>query len=98
MIKLSWKVISRLPKRSTLAVWSGAIRVVESSSTTDGIAVPLKAGEMSLHHTHTIHFSRPNRSDDRRIGYAVSYLPTHVRPLPEPRTTVLPVRGQDRHG
>ena len=65
---------------------------------TDGVSVPLKAGEMSLHHTHTIHSSGPNRSDDRRIGYAVSYIPAHVRPLTEPRTTVLPVRGQDRHG
>ena len=54
---------------------------------TDGVSVPLKAGEMSLHHTHTIHSSGPNRSNDRRIGYAVSYIPAHVRPLTEPRTT-----------
>ena len=64
----------------------------------DGRAVPLKAGEMSLHHTHTVHSSGPNRSDDRRIGYAVSYIPAHVRPLTEPRTTVLLARGEDRHG
>lgn len=64
----------------------------------DGTAVPLKAGEMSLHHTHTIHSSGPNRSDDRRIGYAVSYIPAHVRPLTEPRTTVLLARGEDRYG
>lgn len=64
----------------------------------DGMAVPLKAGEMSLHHTHTIHSSGANRSSDRRIGYAVSYIPAHVRPLTDPRTSVLLVRGEDRHG
>lgn len=64
----------------------------------DGVSVPLKAGEMSLHHTHTIHSSGANRSGDRRIGYAVSYIPAHVRPLTEPRTSVLLVRGEDRHG
>jgi len=63
----------------------------------DGVAVPLRAGEMSLHHTHTIHSSGANRTEDRRIGYAVSYIPTHVRPLTEPRTSVLLVRGEDRH-
>ncbi len=63
----------------------------------DGVAVPLRAGEMSLHHTHTIHSSGPNRSADRRIGYAVSYIPAHVRPKTEPRTSVLHVRGTDRH-
>ncbi len=64
----------------------------------EGVAVPLKAGEMSLHHTHTIHSSGANRTEDRRIGYAVSYIPAHVRPLTEPRTSVLLVRGEDRHG
>ena len=60
--------------------------------------MPLKADEMSLHHTHTIHSSRANHNDDRRIGYAVSYVPAHVRPLADPRTSVLLARGQDRHG
>ena len=64
----------------------------------DGVAVPLRAGEMSLHNTHTIHSSGPNRSDDRRIGYAVSFIPAHVRPQTEPRTSVLCVRGADRYG
>lgn len=64
----------------------------------DGVAVPLKTGEMSLHNTHTIHSSGANHSDDRRIGYAVSYIPAHVRPQTEPRTSVLLVRGEDRHG
>lgn len=62
----------------------------------DGVAVPLRAGEMSLHNTHTIHASGPNRSDDRRIGFGISYIPAHVRPLSEPRSSALLVRGEDR--
>ena len=64
----------------------------------DGMAVPVAAGEMSLHHTHTAHSSGPNRGGDRRIGIGISYIPAHVRPLTEPRSSALPVRGRDRFG
>ena len=39
----------------------------------------LAAGEMSLHHVRLIHGSDPNPSDDRRIGFAIRYIPTYVR-------------------
>jgi len=40
----------------------------------------LEPGEVSFHHMRTIHGSQPNRSDDRRIGYAVqSFIPAEVR-------------------
>jgi len=64
----------------------------------DGVLVPLHAGEMSFHNTHTVHSSGPNRGDDRRIGLGISYVPTHARPLTEPRSSALLVRGQDRFG
>ena len=38
--------------------------------------MPVKAGQFSLHHTHLVHNSRPNRSSDRRIGLGISYIPT----------------------
>ncbi len=63
----------------------------------DGTPVPVGAGEMSLHHTHTVHSSGPNRADDRRIGVGISYIPTHVRPTTEPRTSTLLVRGVDEY-
>jgi non-heme Fe2+,alpha-ketoglutarate-dependent halogenase len=59
----------------------------------DAVAVPPKAGEISLHHTHTIRSSGANHSDDRRIGYAVSHITAHVRPLIDPRTSVLLAHG-----
>jgi hypothetical protein len=64
----------------------------------DGTPVPVGAGEMSLHHTHTVHSSGPNRAGDRRIGVGISYIPTHVRPTTEPRTSTLLVCGIDEHG
>jgi non-heme Fe2+,alpha-ketoglutarate-dependent halogenase len=64
----------------------------------DGVAAPLRAGEMSLHHTHTLHASGPNDSDDRRIGLTLSYIPTHVRPTLEALPSALLVHGVDRYG
>jgi len=64
----------------------------------DGTLVPVGAGQMSLHHTHTVHCSGPNRSADRRIGVGISYIPAHVRPKTDPRTSTLLVRGEDRYG
>ena len=63
-------------------------------------AVPLamRAGECSLHHTHLLHSSAPNRGRDRRIGVGISYIPTRVRHVGPRRLTASLVRGQDRHG
>jgi non-heme Fe2+,alpha-ketoglutarate-dependent halogenase len=52
---------------------------------------------MSLHHTHMLHASGPNDSDDRRIGLTLSYVPTHVRPTLETMPAALLVRGVDRY-
>jgi non-heme Fe2+,alpha-ketoglutarate-dependent halogenase len=62
-----------------------------------GVPMPLAAGEMSLHHTDLVHASGPNRSDDRRIELAISFIPAHVRPVGAVRPHALCVRGQD-HG
>ncbi|HEX3951952.1 MAG TPA: phytanoyl-CoA dioxygenase family protein [Stellaceae bacterium] len=60
-------------------------------------SLELEAGEFSLHHERTAHSSHPNRGDDRRIGFAFFYIPTHVRSTSGRRTALL-VRGDDRHG
>jgi non-heme Fe2+,alpha-ketoglutarate-dependent halogenase len=49
---------------------------VDESTARDFILNP---GEMSLHHVNLIHGSKPNRSDSRRIGFAVSYMTPAVR-------------------
>jgi hypothetical protein len=58
----------------------------------------LKAGEMSLHHVRLIHGSEPNPSDQRRIGFAIRYLPTYVRQVAGSHDWATLVRGVDRHG
>ena len=60
--------------------------------------MPVKAGQFSLHHTHLVHNSRPNRSRDRRIGLGLSYIPTSARCTSAIRVSAMLVRGEDRHG
>jgi hypothetical protein len=60
-----------------------------------GCAMPLRAGEMSLHHTDLVHASGANDTDDRRIGLAISYIPARVRPTAAVQPHALCVRGQD---
>ena len=62
-----------------------------------GVDVALKAGEMSLHHVLLAHGSGPNTTGDRRIGFAIRYIPPHVRQL-KVRDSAMLVRGRDDHG
>ncbi|MSP04936.1 MAG: phytanoyl-CoA dioxygenase [Acetobacteraceae bacterium] len=60
------------------------------------ILVELNPGQASLHHVMLFHGSAPNRSTDRRIGYAIRYIPTHVRQIAGDRDAATLVRGTDR--
>jgi non-haem Fe2+, alpha-ketoglutarate-dependent halogenase len=60
--------------------------------------IVLQAGEMSLHHVLIVHGSRPNASGDRRIGFAIRYVPTRVRQLSDVRDSATLVRGRDAFG
>src|SRR5215813_6396560 len=63
------------------------------------IHAPLRAGEFSLHHTLCLHRSQPNRSHGRRIGLAISYVPTSVQHLGvKHKTPAMLVRGTDTYG
>ncbi|GFE79223.1 syringomycin biosynthesis enzyme [Steroidobacter agaridevorans] len=62
------------------------------------MTLTLDPGQMSLHHVRMIHGSGSNVSDRRRIGFAIRYLPPHVRQLSGNRDTATLVRGRDRHG
>ena len=65
----------------------------------DDLAVDmvLRAGEMSLHHTATVHGSRPNRSNRWRMGFVITYMaPATI--MIGPRTGATLVRGTDTHG
>jgi ectoine hydroxylase-related dioxygenase (phytanoyl-CoA dioxygenase family) len=63
------------------------------------VHAPLRAGEFSLHHTLCLHRSQPNRSSGRRVGLAISYVPTSVRHLGvKHKTPAMLVRGTDAYG
>jgi chlorinating enzyme len=62
-----------------------------------GVDILLRAGEMSLHHVRMVHGSPPNRAGDRRIGFAIRYIPTHVKQLAGERDSAMLVRGVDTY-
>lgn len=64
----------------------------------DAIDVELAPGEMSLHHGRLFHASDPNRSDDRRIGLAIRYIPCSMSQIGGSRMSATLVRGTDTHG
>ena len=57
----------------------------------------VQPGEMSLHHVKLIHGSGANRADDRRIGFAIRYVPTYVRQTAGAEDSAMLVRGVDVH-
>jgi len=61
----------------------------------DAVTIKLKPGEMSLHHVRLVHGSPPNPSSDRRIGFAIRYIPTSVRQIAGEDSATL-VRGVDK--
>jgi non-haem Fe2+, alpha-ketoglutarate-dependent halogenase len=61
----------------------------------DAVFVELKPGHASLHHVLLFHGSEPNRSEDRRIGLAIRYIPTHLKQAVGQRDWATLVRGKD---
>lgn len=62
-----------------------------------GVDVLLRPGEMSLHHVRMIHGSPANRSADRRIGFAIRYVPTYVKQIAGDVDGAMLVRGVDEY-
>ena len=58
------------------------------------VNVVLRAGEMSMHDSNIIHGSEPNRSDEPRIGFNVSYATPLVQ---KAHTAVVIARGRNAY-
>jgi len=67
-----------------------AVDVDESKAVT----IELAPGEISLHHVRLVHGSAANPSNDRRIGFAIRYIPTSVAQIVGNDSATL-VRGID---
>jgi ectoine hydroxylase-related dioxygenase (phytanoyl-CoA dioxygenase family) len=55
---------------------------IQDVDKTKAVNLILKPGEMSIHHGAIIHGSRPNKSKQRRIGFALqSYVPPTIKQI-----------------
>lgn len=93
--------LEQVAHRDTFAANNLLTRGQEIAVDVDGstaVTLSLEPGEMSLHHVRLIHGSDPNPSAKRRIGFAIRYLPTHVRQVVGTRDSATLVRGVDRFG
>ncbi len=64
----------------------------------DAVDAELEPGQMSLHHGRVFHASHPNRTQDRRIGLAIRYIPTRMKQAPGANMAAMLVRGEDTYG
>jgi non-heme Fe2+,alpha-ketoglutarate-dependent halogenase len=77
---------------------AGARSISAPMDTSTAVFAPVKTGQVSLHHTLIAHNSPPNRSNDRRIGFGISYIPTRLKHSGSKRMSATLVRGVDRYG
>ena len=72
-------------------------QVIPDFDETGVVDAEVSAGEGSIHHFRTAHSSKPNTTDQRRIGILFVYCPPHVRPTLGSFPATL-VRGEDKYG
>ncbi len=87
----------QIPHRDTFAQNNLLTRGQEVAVEVDpskAVTIELRPGEMSLHHVRLVHGSPPNPSGDRRIGFAIRYIPTTVAQVAGEDSATL-VRGVD---
>ena len=90
----------QFPHRDTFApdnLLSRGQEIMVDVDDRQAVTLELAAGEMSLHHVRLIHGSEPNPSGQRRIGFAIRYIPTYVRQVAGSHDTATLVRGVDRY-
>lgn len=93
-----WGQLQHGPEAIPGSINAGAQAISAAFDTVGAVYAPIKTGQVSLHHTLTAHNSPPNRSNDRRIGYGISYIPAYLRHSgTRGRMSATLVRGKD-HG
>ena len=87
----------QIPHRDTFAKNNLLTRGQEVAVDIDeslAVTIELEPGEISLHHVRLVHGSPANPSNDRRIGFAIRYIPTSVAQIAGSDSATL-VRGAD---
>ena len=72
--------------------------IVEGIDESRAVNVELAPGEGSVFAFRIAHASHPNRTDDRRIGLAIRFIPPDARQVRSDQDSVALVRGVDTHG
>jgi ectoine hydroxylase-related dioxygenase (phytanoyl-CoA dioxygenase family) len=72
-------------------------QVIEGIENATAVDIPLRAGEMSVHHMMLVHGSLPNASDKPRIGISINYVTPMAHETLMKRPALL-LRGEDRYG
>lgn len=88
---------NQIPHRDTFAKNNLLTRGQEVAVDVDhskAVTITLEPGEISLHHVRLVHGSPANNSSDRRIGFAIRYIPTSVAQIAGRDSATL-VRGVD---
>ena len=88
----------QIPHRDTFAKHNLLTRgqeVAVDVDTSKAVTIELEPGEISLHHVRLVHGSPANPSGDRRIGFAIRYIPTSVAQVAGRDSATL-VRGSDQ--
>src|SRR6185369_15723616 len=88
----------QIPHRDTFAKNNLLTRGQEVAVDVDeskAVTIELAPGEIHLHHVRLVHGSPANPSDERRIGFAIRYIPTSVAQVAGRDSATL-VRGEDR--
>ena len=88
----------QIPHRDTFAKHNLLTRGQEIAvdvDTSKEVTIELEPGEISLHHVRLVHGSPANPSGDRRIGFAIRYIPTSVAQVAGRDSATL-VRGSDQ--
>ena len=90
-------LLDQIPHKDTFSknnLLTRGQEVAVAVDTSKAVSLSLRPGEMSLHHVRIIHGSPPNTSNQRRIGFAIRYIPTYVRQVEGDDSATL-VRGDD---
>ncbi len=93
--------LQQLPHQDTFApdnLLSRGQEIAVEVDDSKAVDVVLSPGEMSLHHVMLMHGSEPNSGAERRIGFAIRYLPTYVKQLASVSDSATLVRGKDAYG
>ena len=81
--------------KNNLLARGQTIRDIDPST---AVEMPLKPGQMSIHHNKTIHSSEPNNADWPRVGFAIHFADSSVRQAQFDNPLAIHIRGEDSDG